>query len=912
MTCQRFSSHASKLGLFVAVLALSLPAEAPAGVAERVADLNPGQWSERVGGLCGPGFNDEPVQALPKVLFGDLRGAGCEVWSIAPDGAGLVLLADLGESGAVVDRSFGSAGGVTFFSGGTILRQGLWRTDGTPGGTFPIKALGLSQELKDLRPGEPWSYFNFYDGSLGAELWRTDGTAKGTALVKDLLPGQSSGVRDLEGAIVRADEIFFWADGDGDYDREPWRSDGSEAGTLPLANLDVDIDGERWFVALPSTVLFLVREPGGNAELWRTDGTPDGTFAVWTDPIISGTPMRPAVNGNRVLFGIRHGDAWTLYVSDGTPAGTVEVTSLSPTDWIVGPAAPLGTGWMISLDDEVHGREPWVTDGTAAGTRLIADVNPGPEGSLPWKSATLGGGLLVALAGPDSRFDPWYLSPDGGAPARLVDLEPQTGDSQEILPLGERNGAAYFEYRGTLWRTDGSPAGTKPIAALDRTVSPSLPAGFIDGGALFFLESRSRLWPVRSDGSTDGTWLLSGQPPFIGGSSRYSLLDDGTLIGATDYEVDTLIWSSAGDTIEPLISLANPGGPGGDGSIEYVPPAAGSVALYRDFSPAQGWELWSLDGAPGGFQLLADLLPGAASSWPGLFLDVGDEVWITVRDAASNLELWRSAGTPATTSRVRSLWGPDDALAVTVVPVDVEAGRFFALNRLWDGVMLFHSPSASSPMMLLREELSDEGLRLLGLLGERLMFAVAEIKDPGVGAELWVTDGTAAGTRLLRDIWSGPEGSRIGDGAVLGERLYFSACEPGGGCEIWWSDGTTVGTERFLDLEAGPGSSNPKGFARIGEQLYFTATRVANGREIWVTDGTRRGTFQLSEIAIGPWSSVELRDPEPPFLLWQDRIYFAGDDGTGSELWSMPPVLFFDGFESGTTSRWSLIEPVGD
>jgi ELWxxDGT repeat protein len=892
------------------VLGLSLPTAAPAGIAERVADLNPATWTERAGGLCVPRFNDEPVQELPDLVFGDFRGAGCEVWSIDPGGTGLTLETDLGESGAVVTRSHGSAGAVTYFSGATTLQQGLWRTDGSSAGTFRLASLEPWHEVTGFRPGAPRSFFTRFDIDLGGELWRTDGTVQGTALVTDLLPGSSSGVRDLEGAIVVADRLYFWADRDGDYDREPWRSDGSETGTLPLANRDFDIDAERWFVALPSTVLFLVREAGRSAELWRTDGTPEGTFQIWADPLVSGVPMGPVVNESRVLFGIRHGAAWTLYVSDGTPAGTEMVTTLSPTNWIVGPVAPLGAGWMIPLDDEVHGLEPWITDGTAAGTRLLADVNPGPESSFGWMSSTLDGGLLVPLRHTSFGYDPWFLPPDGGAPVHLVDLEPPTGDSAEIVLLGERDGAAYFEFDGTLWRTDGTAAGTTSFASIDRTVSPSLPAAFIDGEALFFFEAMA--WPARSDGTTEGTRFLSGQPPFAGGSSRFSVLEGGTLIGATDYEVDTLVWSSTGDAIEPLISLANPGGPGGDGSIEYVPPAAGPVALYRDFTPEQGWELWALDGSPGGFELVSDLLPGSASSWPGLFLDVGAEVWLTARDAAGDLELWRSEGTPATTSPIRSLWTPDDELDVNVVPVDVGAGELYALSRRWNQVMLYHSPSASSPMTLVREGLSDEGLQLLGLLGDRLFFAAAEIRDPGIGSELWVTDGTAAGTRLLRDFWSGPDGSRIGDGAVLGGRLYFSACEPVGGCEIWSSDGTTLGTNLFLDLEAGPGSSNPTGFTRIRDQLYFAASRVEAGREAWVTDGTRAGTFQLPEIAVGPWSSVAVRERLAPFFLWQDRIYFAGDDGTGSELWSMPPVIFFDGFETGTTSRWTLSLPATD
>ena len=67
-----------------------------------------------------------------------------------------------------------------------------------------------------------------------------------------------------------------------------------------------------------------------------------------------------------------------LWASDGTIAGTALLADIRP-----GPEGSDPLGWtalgssvLFSADDGVSGRELWITDGTSAGTRLLADINP--------------------------------------------------------------------------------------------------------------------------------------------------------------------------------------------------------------------------------------------------------------------------------------------------------------------------------------------------------------------------------------------------------------------------------------------------------------------------------------------------------------------------------------------------------
>ncbi|WP_114423377.1 ELWxxDGT repeat protein [Nocardioides houyundeii] len=180
---------------------------------------------------------------------------------------------------------------------------------------------------------------------------------------------------------------------------------------------------------------------------------------------------------------------------------------------------------------------------------------------------------------------------------------------------------------------------------------------------------------------------------------------------------------------------------------------------------------------------------------------------------------------------------------------------------------------------------SSSGVEDVVALGARVFFSA---RDGSHGRELWTSDGTPGGTRLVKDIYPGV-GGYVDDLAVMGGTLYFRA-DSTSGSGLWKSDGTAAGTTL---VAATP--SSPRDVTVVGGTLFFTSADGTRGRELWASDGTTAGTRMVADI--NPLTQGAYGESSDPYSLTAvgGTLFFSANDGTrGRELWAS------DGTAAGT------------
>ncbi|QGJ70709.1 Hypothetical protein PBC10988_24070 [Planctomycetales bacterium 10988] len=199
---------------------------------------------------------------------------------------------------------------------------------------------------------------------------------------------------------------------------------------------------------------------------------------------------------------------------------------------------------------------------------------------------------------------------------------------------------------------------------------------------------------------------------------------------------------------------------------------------------------------------------------------------------------------------------------------------------------------AADPMMI--EIVPGPGVSNPNYFAELDGTAYFQANGGSAGIELWMSNGTSAGTMLVKDI--NPSGNSSPSFLVnMDGTLFFQANDGSSGAELWMSDGTSGGTVLLKDINPS-GSSNPSNLTEVDGTLFFTAENGSTGAELWMSDGTAGGTMLVKNInglAVG--SNVDFLTNVNGTLFFQ-----ANDGSVGSELW----------MSDGTSGGTSLVKDI--
>jgi len=585
---------------------------------------------------------------------------------------------------------FGSA---LYFSGyDTTNGFSLWKTDGssTTSNTGNVETSGST----------PYNYYPEYLTVLGStlyfvaqnsgdsssyDLWKTTGTSASTVPVTSSSVVRGIGQDNNQGMVATSSQLFFPAydvDSGGNYPHgwEIWASTGTAAGTAMLKDINTTPDDSypQNFVAVGNEMFFTANTSYPNANgtfLWQSDGTSANTLLVQTS---TGTVPTSEGNytavGNTLFFTANGTNGDDLWTSGTATKSAVELFASSATNPFGGAFASGNGDAFVNLNgtlyfgayDQANSKWAlWKSNGTAAGTVVVADLDPGNQ---MYHLTVVGTNLFWTQW--DSATSTYAIWKSNGTTASMVaDVNNSGSEPYGLMGVGSTLFFAAYDptpAQFALWTSNGTTV-TK-VGDIFGGYSTFSPIAF--NGKLFFgayainssNNTRFELWS--SDGTLAGTTLFlngAGQPVALNNTPYFTIVGSKLYFSNFDLNYRDQLGVTDGTAAGTGTVQAGTTGSTMADNVAYIANDNGTL-VFEGSDNTHGYELWQSDGTANGTMVSADIVPGSGSSYPQYMTVAGNQVFFQATDGVNGYQLWTA--TLAANVVTGGLAGPTDGVTM--------------------------------------------------------------------------------------------------------------------------------------------------------------------------------------------------------------------------------------------------------
>ena len=602
--------------------------------------------------------------------------------------------------------------------------------------------------------------------------------------------------------------------------------------------------------------------PENEPDLWVTDWTTVGTVKIGSGSIIK-APYVLSQLGNKVIFyGNDEAHGSELWISDGTLAGThllkdistgrsSSMTNDSYSEFVI-----LNDKAYFIVTDDTGKLNIWRTDGTEAGTELFHNIGGNTYGNSISKLKIAGGSLYYIITTIGSSTENKIWKTDGTVAGTILIKSIFSNIASAVFSVTATNNRLFFiTFAGSftlqLWSTDGTTIGTIPLLTFTSDIFFREPVLSVVNDKVFFngyTSNKDGLWS--SDGTVAGTILIKNSAPNTSFSDLINYNSKG-YFWYQDTDSKYKLWSSDGTATNTKVAINSLKLPAYDSfqpSLKFV----SNNLLFLIFTDGKSFKLWKTDGTDDLLEVVKDK----------------DNNKITV-DFSQNMRFWATNSnlffTYIDSEHGKELWATDGNSINTHLLKDI--------NQSTNNAIPYGSYRST-------------------VLNHQLYFTAQERVSGRT--ELWTSDGTASNTIKVKDklpnlIGEFPRFTGKSETIIdtLNNNIIFSGIDSLKGEELWISDGTNTETRLVKDINIGLGSSSPTNPIRLGNKLFFDANDGIHGREMWVSDGNDNGTYMLKDFFtinnspfLSSYNSIQSK------TVLNGKLYFiARDDTVDYNLW---------------------------